>query len=114
MSSMFMAMVFFLPSLTVLTSTFFAMPNTESLPMPFLPITFLPPLVSPSPSSRRFRPMRRYLLAMSSYDMPSPQSLMTMADSSVMGPSGSVISTLSAPASQAFATISDTTGGSSP
>ncbi len=39
---------------------------------------------------------------------------MTMADSSVMGPSGSVISTLSASASQAFATISDTTGGSLP
>ena len=108
-------MVFLTPSFAVRTSTFFAAPNTESFPIPFLPITFLPSRVLSLPSSMRlFLPIRRYLSAMSPYDMPSPSSLTTMAESSVIGPSGSVISTLLASASQEFATISEMTGGSLP
>ena len=115
MSSMFIRKVVRRPSLVVLTVTVQATPNADSLPIPFRPMILRPPADRSIPSSSRlFLPIRRYLFAMSSYDMPVPSSATVIVEPLSRGPSGSRISTLLASASQELATISDTTGGSLP
>ena len=97
--------------LTVSTTTFLAMPNPASFPMPLRPITcLLPGVVALGLPFLLSYPMFRYFSWHSSKVIPHPSSSTTISDA---GPAlvGSVISTLVASASQALATSSASEAG---